>query len=282
MTDIYVGLIIVYSFSLALLLAGVKIARSSPRWVSLLLMAVALALMFYSGRNWHDNLRLAQALPLSNLIVIANVLPLEAGLMVGLAWPLIPGLWRKLLVAIPMLLICMYQANGPLTGRPPSVGDHWRDGVCFQTTQASCGPAAAATLLQEYDIAATEAEMADLCLTTTHGTSMLGLYRGLKLKTRGTSLDAMPFVGSLEDLQTSGAEPVLLSVGLPASGDVDPVYAQQWGWIPGVNHTVVLYRFLGKDRAEIGDPATGREVWNLSDLKVLWHGSGIYLKERGR
>jgi hypothetical protein len=250
--------------------------------VSLLLMLVALVLMVYSSQSWHDNLRLAQALPLSNLIVIADVLPLEAGLMVGLAWPLVPGLWRKLLVAVPMLAICVYQANGPLTARPPSVGDRWRDGVCFQTTQASCGPAAAATLLQEYNIAATEEEMSRLCLTTMHGTSMLGLYRGLKLKTRGSELDAMPFVGTPEDLRESGVGPVLLSVGLPSSSDVDPVYEQQWGWIPGVSHTVVLYRFLGNDKAEIGDPATGREVWNLRDLKVLWHGSGIYLKARGR
>jgi len=284
MTDIYFGLIIVYCFSLALLLAGVKIARSCPKWTVLLLMLFVVTLMFLTGRNWHDDLHLAQALPLSNLIVIADVLPLEAGLMIGLAWPLIPGLWRKALVIVPMTFLCLYQANWPLTARPPLVGDHWRDGVCYQTTQASCGPAAAATLLQSYDIPATEKEMAQLCLTTTKGTSMLGLYRGLKLKTRDSAnYDVQPFSGNITDLQNSGISPILLSVGLPSgSENINPAYTQQWGWIPGVSHTVVLFRFLGNDKIEIGDPSTGRETWSIDDLAVLWRGTGLYLKPRTR
>src|SRR5204862_2009719 len=143
--------------------------------------------------SWYDNLRLAEGLPISNLIVVGDVLPMESGLLLGLAWPLLHGsVTRRLLVLVPMGAVCLYQANWPLLAKMPAVGEKWQDGVCRQTSQATCGPAAAATLLQVNNIAATEAEMAELCLTTSKGTSMLGLYRGLKIKTRQTPLDVRP------------------------------------------------------------------------------------------
>jgi hypothetical protein len=280
--DIYLGLIIIYAFSAALALAGMKVARSAPKWATILLAILTLALMFYSGTSWHDNLRLAEALPLTNLIVVGDVLPMEGGLLVGLAWPLIQGsLRRRLIVIVPLVCICLYQANWPLFAKMPAVGDKWRDGVCRQTSPATCGPAAAATLLQSHSIPATEAEMAQLCLTTSKGTSLLGLYRGLKIKTRDTAWDVRPFIGTRQELAAMIKGPMILSVGLERGASVDPRYQQHWGWIPGVSHTVVLFNFDGADRINIGDPAVGLETWSVTDLDVLWHGEGIYLVRRG-
>ena len=80
-------------------------------------------------------------------------------------------------------------ATWPLLGRTPACSERWDElGTCLQTTDYTCSPACAATLLKKYGIAATEQEMAELCLTR-RGTSWQGLYRGLKLKTAGTDWD---------------------------------------------------------------------------------------------
>ena len=106
---------------------------------------------------------------------------------------------------------------------------------------------------------------------------MLGLFRGLKIKTDDTPWQVMPFVGTRDELRKLGVGPVILSVGIdPASRD-DRLYQQENGWIPGVNHTVVLYGFLADGKIEIGDPAVGRQTWSEKDLDLLWRGEGIYL-----
>jgi predicted double-glycine peptidase len=152
--------------------------------------------------------------------------------------------------------------------------DRWDDNVCLQTSQASCSPAAAATLLRAYCIDTTEQEMALLCLTSREGTSMLGLYRGLKIKTRNTAWDVYMFdSATIDDLR--GAGPVLLSVEL-RDGRLEQ-HMQTWGWIPGVPHTVVLLGFVGDDKVLVADPAIGREVWFIDDLRLLWHGEGARL-----
>ena len=278
MADIYLGILLIYAFSAALLLTGFKLARTSPHWVTIGLMLVTLTLLLYSSTRGRDRLQLAQALPVSNLVVIGDMLPAEGALLLGLSWPLIAGgARRKAVVIVPLLLAMTYQANWPLFAKGPMVGDKWREGVCRQTSAVTCVPAAAATLLQYYGIAATESEMADLCLTTPRGTSMLGLFRGLKIKTEGTPWEVMPFVGTREDLRKLGVGPVILSVGIDPTSKADRQYQQENGWIPGVNHTVVLYGFLADGKIDIGDPAVGRETWSANDLDLLWRGEGIYL-----
>jgi hypothetical protein len=68
-----------------------------------------------------------------------------------------------------------------LTGRPGA------DGVCRQTTDYSCGAAAAATLLSRIGLEAGEGEMAEACGTTAlTGTDEFGVCRGLRRKLAGT------------------------------------------------------------------------------------------------
>jgi hypothetical protein len=73
------------------------------------------------------------------------------------------------------------------------------------------------------------------------------------------------------------AGPVFVSVGVDRRRVVDPRYEQSWGWAPGVAHTVVFFGFRADGKAEIGDPAGGREHWRVQDLEVLWHGDGLRL-----
>jgi hypothetical protein len=121
--------------------------------------------------------------------------------------------------------------------------------------------------------------MAELCLTRPAGTSMHGLYRGLKMKTAGTGRAVEAVRGDLDTLRAQRG-PVILSVKLQPRSDVDPRYEQLWGWTPGVAHTVVFYGFRPDGKAEIGDPAVGREHWRVQDLQVLWQGDGLRLVRR--
>lgn len=74
---------------------------------------------------------------------------------------------------------------------------------------------------------------------------------------------------------------MLISAGLKRGEVADPRYAGDWGWAPGVKHTVVIFDFPGTE-VEVGDPAVGRERWTLSDLQTLWYGEGLRLIRRAR
>lgn len=121
--------------------------------------------------------------------------------------------------------------------------------------------------------------MAELCLTRPGGTSMHGLYRGLRIKTAGSGRRVEAFRGNIDILRTQPG-PVILSVKLRPGPRVDPRYEQLWGWTPGVAHTVVFYGFRADGKAEIGDPAVGLEHCRLLDLDVLWQGDGLRLVPR--
>jgi hypothetical protein len=80
--------------------------------------------------------------------------------------------------------------------------------------------------------------------------------------------------GTIDDLR--GVGPVLLSVELrPEVRTVREL--QGAGWIVGVPHSIVLMGFIGEERVAIADPALGREIWALDDLRLLWHGEGVRL-----
>jgi hypothetical protein len=94
--------------------------------------------------------------------------------------------------------------------------------------------------------------------------------------TAGRGLDVYMFKnGTIDDLRGMG--PALLSVELEEGIVVDPRYESTWGWIPGVPHSVVVLGFPSPNHVLVADPATGREIWSLKDLSVLWHGVGVKL-----
>ena len=281
MADLCVGIAVVACTSAALfatgLACGTKLKPRTSGLLSLATCAFIVAFTFLLA----DHLLLAKVLPFSNLIVLGDWLPPAVALLAGLAWRRLPGrAWRKAVLVVPLVALCGLRSYGRVFGDVPALGpDRWKDGVCRQTSQASCSAAAAATLLRAHGIDATESEMARLCLTRPAGTTMHGLYRGLKLKTRGTAWAVEVFRGDVESLRRE-ARPVVLSVRLDPGPGVDPRYERLWGWAPGVKHTVVFFGFRADGKTDVGDPAVGREHWRLEDLRVLWHGDGIRLVPR--
>ncbi len=77
-----------------------------------------------------------------------------------------------LVLAMPLLRYWL----SPLT---VTEEDQWNRGVCMQSTEVSCCPAAAVTLLATHGARHTESSLTKACLTSSAGTSSLGLYRGL-------------------------------------------------------------------------------------------------------
>jgi hypothetical protein len=280
MADLYIGILIVLSLAAALACLGLRLGRRlSRRRAALMLMLSVLVLLAYQ-KFAADRLGIARGLPFSNVVILGNFFPPIAAFMVGLAWNLIPGgVVRRSFLLVPLVVLSWWTILILVLGHPPDLRNRWSRGVCIQTSGASCSAAAAATLLHRYQIEASESEMAGVCLTRKEGTSMLGLYRGLKLKTANTAWKPMPFKTTLEALQRDFKDPVILSVELQV-GDPQSPHFLQWGWDSGMRHTVVLFRFLPGGEVEMGDPSAGRERWSIDELRVLWHGEGLRLDVR--
>jgi hypothetical protein len=276
MLDLYLAMAVVLAASALLGWIGMAASRWLPYWVLVFLIAAVIAgvaiLRLQPNRLWLGGL-----LPFSSLIVLGNITLPAVVLVCGMAFGRMRGsALRRGAVLAPLVLLAGYDLVRPMLSSPPPLGRMWKDGVCRQTSSESCSAASAATLLHAAGIETSEREMADLCLTRENGTSAAGIYRGLKLKTAGCGLRVEAFHCDIARLRDLAAQtPVLLTVELRKGAHVDPRYERDWGWTPGVAHTVVLFHFLPNGRIEIGDPDVGQETWNIEALRVLWHGDGI-------
>jgi len=281
MFDLYIamGLSVVAGAGLGVLVC--RLSKGVPqRWL-LTAAVVCVGLMFANGRLIRDRLWVAALLPTSALPVAGNLFPLLAGILGGIAWRLIPGrAWRKCISIVPLAAVCLYVSYGWIFGPLPETSDAWADGVCIQTTEKSCSAAAAATLFAHYGIQTNETEMARLCLTREIGTTMWGLYRGVRLKAADTPYRVAIMHGEIESLASLDGEPALLVVGIEKGADIDPRYEQEWQWRPGVRHAVVFFGFAEDDLVEIGDPSVGREFWRRKGVDDLWHRVAIRLVKR--
>jgi hypothetical protein len=281
MYDLAIAIAIIGALSVGVFGAVRLVARRLSPAAGASVLAVTLVLIIAYALLLHSRLLLARLLPLSNAIVLGNWFPIliSACAAVVVSQHKLPSWRRAVLTAILccLAIACLLyplRCNAPKAGHPCTV-----DGVCLQTTPASCSPCAAATLLQQHDIAATESEMMRLCLTHRKATGQLGLYRGLKLKTRDTKWNVQVFSATPQGLQQSAHFPALLLVKLIPGKNVDRRYQEQWGWEPGQGHAVVVFSYDGQ-RADVGDPSVGREFWSREDLNVLWQGQGLRLVRR--
>ena len=281
MTDIYLGIAAMVVLGLLCFHATRRISSRWPKWVhdSIALVTVLLILA-YIHSFWNDS-RLTLILPYSNLIIVGNwFLPL-AGVLAGLVWERITERSSRRWVSIVLLFgVGTYSTLSPVLGQPPVCRNQWEGNLCLQSTTSTCSPAAAATLLRLYGIEATEQEMAELCLTR-QGTTWMGLYRGLKLKTEGTDWDVqiIHFDASSADYVPRG--PMVLTAMLTSDSERMEAYQGEWGWIPGVSHSVVFLNQTRSGSFRMVDPTVGIENWTSEDVRTLWCGQGMRLVRRG-
>jgi Peptidase C39 family len=277
MQDLVLASCILAFVSLGMFVIVARLARRLPRRLCDALAAGVVILMGFYTRDVWDQMIVAEWLPYSSLIILGNWFPLGIGALAGLAWERVPPPLARRVFAVLMLFgSAAYSVYYPFRGEVPECKDRWRRGVCLQTTQATCSAASAATLLRVYDIATTEQEMAELCVTR-QGTSWWGLYRGLKLKTAGTKWDVQVVSGTASELQASPDQATIIFVRLTAdAAEENPRYLDE-GWIVGTSHAVVLFGIHEDGTCLIGDPSSGREVWSRKALELLYQGRGMRL-----
>ena len=280
MSDIYFAIAIVTLISALAGIAAYRLARRAPRTISVLIALTAAALIVWNVAIFRHTLWPARVLPFTNMIVFADPNPEFGSVLAGVALALMPGrMIRRMVLAAPLIGLCVWESFAPLLGKPPPLDDRSHGGFFAQTSPSSCAPAAGATLLAAHGIKTSEREMATLCLTNNNGTSVRGLYRGLKLKTDGTPWRVEVFKGDIDALRAL-TQPLILTVQLNPGPGVDPRFQRDWGWGPGVLHSVVLMRCLKDGRFDVCDPSVGREVWDRRALETLWHGEGVGLLPR--
>ena len=266
--------------SVAALYLGAWIGRrGKSRLRTFSLWAAVAVLIIYFFGLW-DRPILAYIMPSSGLIILANWLPCWGAFIVGIyanATSVAQG--RRVVVCIATVLLASYSGVAPLIGTPPRcsppVGD---SALQFQTTPFTCSAAAAATVLRLHGIAATESELAELCLTR-EGTHWLGVYRGLKLKTMDTAWDVAvePFT---EDALNNGVGlPCVLSISVDTSRfsmDIDH------GFLENAGHSVVYLCRDSPSLITVFDPSPeyGLEQWDSSILDCISRGIVLRLVPR--
>lgn len=287
MSDLITAVILILALSVAILAVTIRTTRHLTKGATTLIGFVAgVLLLIYLTQLW-GHPRLSKLLPLSALVVFGNWFPLAAAFLAGITWTHGYGSnRRRVLFGSACFVISMYSVVEPLIGEPPRCIDDWSsDGYCLQSTMQTCSAAAAATLLRQYQIATSEAEMARLCLTRGHdgirqeGTTWQGLYRGLKIKTAGHQIEVDVFEETMDEFVRNFTQPAIVFVGLPLEGTYPKSFSEEEGWTPGARHSVVVMEILPNSMLVVADPAAaGFEFWSLDELRLLWLGRGIRLR----
>jgi predicted double-glycine peptidase len=280
--DIAVGVLIVAASSLGLFRTGLTIARHSSSRASNWIVSVLVALVVLYAVLIHGKLALAQILPFSNVIVVGNWIPLGAAMLAGIAGgqATVP-LWRRVSLGLILAGLASYTLICDIGGAAPGAQDPWfLRGFCMQTSPGSCSACCAAGLLRHHGIPSSEREMIDLCLTHAQGTPPLGLYRGLKIKTRNTPWRVQVVRCRFEELIKTEPWPVLLLVSSDDTRIADATNPLRFRLSRRADHAIVVFGLTDDGEAVVGDPAMGHERWTLDKLKASWRGEGLRLVKR--
>lgn len=276
--DLLLGIIVLGLLAAGLFYCGRMVAGRSPRWLTAATAVATLALTLAFAVAVHGRLILARFLPFPNVIVVGNWIPLGAAFLAGIvARERAIPCWRRVVVLGMLTALASYTVAYELlaAGLQPEQ-PRFLDGVCMQTTPSSCSACCAVALLMSHKIPATEGELMTLCLTRPRGTPELGLYRGLKLKTRHTAWCVETFRCDVDTLRRSSSFPVVLLV------EMNPEYSRglAQGGMNRTNHAIVVHGFRGDGSAEVGNPSSGRQRWSVDKLRRQWFGDGLRLVPR--
>ncbi len=130
---------------------------------------------------------------------------------------------------------------------------------CMQSTGYSCGAAASATLLGQYNIVTSEKEMAEKCGTSILGTDEFSAYRGLKNKLNGKNNITLKN-GTWIDLNKKNLPAMVVIKLTPVLGH----------WI------VVLSN--ENNSLQIADPLRGNYKMSKNEFMKKWNNVMIFLQ----
>jgi hypothetical protein len=243
------------------------------RWARLALAAFAAASLVVYSLWFEDNPLLARLLPVADTLAWTNIQLPAAALLAGIAWTELRGpRWQRIACCSIVIGLGFWRNFEPYLGTAPQLSaEHWIHGVCHQSTTSTCSPAAAATALAAVGINASEAEMVEICLTRDNGTLMLGLYRGLKLKTIGSKWNVVVFDGAADQLRRTPVPAVaIIHAGGITTGRLSI----------GDRHAVVIFGFNPDGTIDVGDPYAGRQRWKFNQFAAVYDGEAIALTQR--
>ena len=144
-------------------------------------------------------------------------------------------------------------------------GKPGREGICFQSTGWTCGPAAAVTLLGQLGLPATEGEMTRLCQTEPwFGTNQVMLALALREKALPAGYDFVVLRSDWQDLR---------SRRLPAIADV---------WLNA--HTLHCTVVLDVDDGHVTllDPLRGKQRLTREEFLSEWLNSLVAIAPGGK
>jgi len=157
----------------------------------------------------------------------------------------------------------------------------WKDGICLQSHESSCVPAAAATLLHLNGLKFEERELARFAMTSLDGTVPLGSVSAIDRASRGTNLRAGLRFGKSKPILNHQL-PMLAHVRFEESVSNQSLTAALFGRLlrgmraRSQGHAVVIVR-QSKDGWVVADPAVGLVEWSTEQLDSRWNGEGVYL-----
>jgi hypothetical protein len=146
----------------------------------------------------------------------------------------------------------------PLLRRPhwKQFQNEWSDDICLQTSESSCGPACASTILRRLGKSATEEEIARASFTSRNGTENWYLARALRR--RGCTVH----FAFIADASQPWPFPSIAGVRLPSSGNT--------------GHFITVLDRVG-DKYIVGDPLEGKVEKTQSQLRDDYEFTGFFM-----
>ncbi len=277
--DLVIGVLTLLAAARAFYWLGSRLVERSSAVAANLAATAALLTTFLFALLFWGRLELAKVLPFTNVVLISNWIPLGAALLMGtvMAQPSL-GPRRRVVVASLLGVLAWFTVARDLSGWS-ALNSHtvFQYGLPLQTGDGSCSACSAAMLLRHHGIQATEPEMTALCLTRPDGTPELGLYRGLKIKTRGTPWDIQIVCLDEGDVSRCEFQPTLALIQPPqvSGSPLSPFH--RFG---GPSHAVMLHGLSDDGLLVMADPVAGIAKWPPKDLDLGWPVKGIRLVRR--
>lgn len=253
-------------------LLGVLLGRAShywrkSRWVLGYLLPLLLIAMLVLGRY---NRALQFAVPFSWILMgRIRFIVLSFAVTMGLTAPLsrLPHKGEKILVCILMGLVVARFSVLPFL-MPALIRSHLSslrtrldpNGICIQTTDYTCGPAAAVTALGELGLVASEGEIAVLSYSCPAvGTLPSCLSRALQNRFAADGLECRyRSFQSISELSTAGVTLAVVKDGFL------------------LDHCVAVLE-VSDQTITVADPVKGRRSMSHRQFEDIWRFSGIVL-----
>lgn len=158
--------------------------------------------------------------------------------------------------------VALAQSRRILDGRPTHIRS---DGICLQSTDYTCGPAAAVTALHQLGVKASESELALLARTSpATGTPPEVLARAIEKRHGADGIHARCL--RLQDLDSLRDHiPCLVTVRLGP-------WTDHWIYITSIN----------EDTVEHGDPASGWEQMTHQEFMARWRRVAVLVTSHSR